>query len=169
MNNARYLVGSLSVLLLATHAVLGASGSGASALQALDVEACCLSNGECRTADPLCCALLGGTSHPGGACSAMQGGCLPDAETCLAGCVPVDAFCCVAQSGGTPMGTGTACDQASDDDGVHDLCDIFPGIDDAVFCPECQNLIPTVSQWGIVVFVLCVLVVAKIQFARPRQ
>ena len=39
--------------------------------------------------------------------------------------------------------------------------------DDAVFAPACQNAIPTVSEWGIVVIMLMVLVVAKICFRRP--
>ena len=45
----------------------------------------------------------------------------------------------------------------SDGDGVPDCVDKCPGVDDAVFAPECMDRIPTVSEWGLVIWALLLL------------
>ena len=52
----------------------------------------------------------------------------------------------------------------SDGDGVPDCTDQCNGVDDAIFAPECVGAIPTVSEWGLVVLALILLVAGKIQF-----
>jgi len=54
----------------------------------------------------------------------------------------------------------------TDDDSVPDCVDQCPGVDDAVFAPDCDGLIPTVSAWGIVAFTLLLLTASKIYFRR---
>ena len=59
----------------------------------------------------------------------------------------------------------------TDDDGdstpdCHDLC---PGVDDAIFGPQCANAIPTVSTWGLIVLALLLLTAGKVFFARRLQ
>ena len=62
----------------------------------------------------------------------------------------------------------------SDSDGVPDCIDCAPGVDDDVFCPGCQypecgTAIPTVSQWGLVILALLLLVVGKVYFGQGRR
>ena len=49
-----------------------------------------------------------------------------------------------------------------------DCIDQCRGADDAIFAPECDGAIPTVSQWGIVVMALLLLAAGKIYFGRRR-
>ena len=56
----------------------------------------------------------------------------------------------------------------ADGDGVPDCIDQCPGVDDAVFAPGCQDAIPTVSEWGLVVLTLLLLTGAKVHFGRKR-
>ncbi len=42
-----------------------------------------------------------------------------------------------------------------------DCDDQCPGVDDAVFAPECEGAIPTTSQWGLIVLTLLLLVGIK--------
>ena len=49
-----------------------------------------------------------------------------------------------------------------DDDGVANCHDRCAGIDDAIFAPECITAIPTVSEWGLVVLALLLLVGGKV-------
>ena len=72
---------------------------------------------------------------------------------------------CTAQ-GGTHAGAGTVCLGDSDGDGIDNRCDQCPGVDDAVFAPGCIGKIPTVSQWGLLVLALLLMVVAKVSFGR---
>lgn len=58
----------------------------------------------------------------------------------------------------------------SDGDGFVDCIDVCPGIDDAVYAPDCiVPGIPTVSEWGLVVLALVLLVVGKLSFGFRRQ
>ena len=59
-------------------------------------------------------------------------------------------------------------DQDSDGDGVFDCDDQCPGVDDAIFVPQCRGAIPTVSQWGLVILALLLLAAGKIAFD-PRR
>ncbi len=54
----------------------------------------------------------------------------------------------------------------SDADGVPDCHDRCLGVDDAVFAPGCDDAIPTVSTWGLVVLGLLLLVGHKIHLSR---
>ena len=56
----------------------------------------------------------------------------------------------------------------ADDDGVPDCVDQCPGVDDAVFAPGCTDAIPSVSEWGLVIMGLALLVAGKIYFGRRR-
>jgi hypothetical protein len=92
-----------------------------------------------------------------------------------------------AQGDNDGDGTGNACDGCPDDpnkiepgicgcgvddnadadgDGVPDCIDECPGVDDAVFAPECVGQIPTVSEWGLVILALLLLVAGKVYFGR---
>ncbi len=62
-------------------------------------------------------------------------------------------------------GCGAADEGDSDNDGVLDCVDTCPGADDAIF-GECRNNIPTMSQWGLVVLALFLLVAGKVYFGR---
>jgi hypothetical protein len=53
-----------------------------------------------------------------------------------------------------------------DGDGVLDCVDVCPGVDDNIFAPGCMQAIPTVSEWGLVVLALLLLVAGKIYFSR---
>ena len=53
----------------------------------------------------------------------------------------------------------------SDQDGVPDCVDVCPDLDD-IFAPDCNPAIPTVSEWGLVVLALMLLVLAKMSFRR---
>ena len=78
----------------------------------------------------------------------------------------------------------------ADGDGIDELCDECPGVDDAVFgipvcsgtnqpcesdadcgpggvcAPACNGAIPTVSQWGLLILALTLLVAGKVYFGR---
>ena len=56
----------------------------------------------------------------------------------------------------------------SDGDGLLDCIDQCPGADDAVFALECAAAVPTVSEWGIVVLILLLLVAGKVYFRDRR-
>ncbi len=96
----------------------------------------------------------------------------PDNLQCGACCMP-NSSCrddllsssCVGL-GGTFIGSGEVCDGDSDGDGVADVCDVCPGVSDADFGPECQEAIPTVSEWGLVVLALLLAVAGKVCFGR---
>ncbi|MBI4716206.1 MAG: IPTL-CTERM sorting domain-containing protein [Planctomycetes bacterium] len=123
--------------------------------------------------------------HPNnGLCGAC---CLPN-KSCIVDVLPAT---CAAQ-GGTHLGAGSACLGDSDGDGVDDQCDNCPGVDDAVFgvpvccsthmtcnddsdCPvgesciaacDCTDVVPAVSEWGLVVLSLLLLVFGKVYFGR---
>ncbi len=55
----------------------------------------------------------------------------------------------------------------NDGDGVLNCVDQCPGIDDNVFAPDCKGNIPTVSEWGLVILALLLLVAGKVYFGRP--
>jgi len=108
--------------------------------------------------------------------------------TCLIGAdCPAGAICDRAQRDTDGDGTGNACDDCpgdggkvepgvcgcgipdegdADGDGFLDCVDQCPGADDAVFAPECVGAIPTVSQWGLLVLALLLLVGGKLYFGR---
>ncbi len=100
----------------------------------------------------------GGTcDHPiNGLCGAccLPGGCNDD----------VQAGTCTTL-GGTFVAADTNCDSDSDADGVADPCDLCAGVDDGLFAPECVGAIPTVSEWGLVVLALMLMIVGKLAFA----
>ena len=66
-------------------------------------------------------------------------------------------------------GCGTPETGDSDGDGVSDCVDQCPGVDDAVFFPGCQGAIPTVSEWGMIVLALVLLIGAKVYFGRKPE
>lgn len=63
-------------------------------------------------------------------------------------------------------GCGVSDTDDADGDGVPDCIDQCPGVDDAVFAPECVGQIPTVSEWGLVILALLLLVAGKVYFGR---
>ncbi|MCO6436907.1 MAG: hypothetical protein J5J06_07455 [Phycisphaerae bacterium] len=118
-------------------------------------------------------------NHLCGAC------CLPDKD-CLE---PLLGQTC-ASLGGTFNGALSACLGDTDADGVDDMCDNCPGVDDNVFGTEvcsstgahcdsdadcgmgdtcvkaCIGKIPTVSAWGTAALALTLLVAGKLSFRR---
>ena len=91
-----------------------------------------------------------------GACCLDDGRCLEqDVETCLS-------------FGGMPAPEGGRCEGDTDGDGIVNACDLCPGVDDAVFAPECEGAIPTTSQWGLIVLTLLLLAGGKIYFGGRR-
>ncbi|MFQ5592455.1 MAG: IPTL-CTERM sorting domain-containing protein, partial [Phycisphaerae bacterium] len=99
------------------------------------------------------------THQDNGLCGAC---CLPDTS-----CVDAASGTC-EQLGGTPAGLGVACGSDDDGDGVDNLCDQCAGVDDAVFAPGCKAAIPTVSEWGLIVLTLLLLVAGKLFFGGRR-
>jgi hypothetical protein len=69
---------------------------------------------------PICCALQGGDTQPGGACAAPQACCLPDGT-----CQLIDPSCCEARLG-VAQGSGTFCLGDPDGDGLDTHCDNCP-------------------------------------------
>ncbi len=69
------------------------------------MEACCLPNGDCIMADPICCetVLLGAPMGTGSACTALEACCFSDGS-----CMELDPLCCV-DMGGTPQQEGSDC------------------------------------------------------------
>jgi hypothetical protein len=63
-------------------------------------------------------------------------------------------------------GCGVADVGDADGDGYLDCVDQCPGVDDDVFFPGCQGAIPTVSEWGMIVLALLLLVAGKVYFGR---
>lgn len=128
--------------------------------------------------------------NSGGICqhpeSGECGACCSSDDNCVERVLPTT---CAAQ-GGTSGGAGSACLGDSDGDGVDDLCDDCPGVDDAIFgvpvcagtgvpcsddadcgpggicIPACNGAIPTVSQWGLVTLALVLLIGGKLYFGR---
>lgn len=95
----------------------------------------------------VCVHVSGGSC---GACCTASGLCVNDVlpDTCAA-------------QGGASAGPGSTCLGDTDGDGVDDLCDRCPGVDDAVFAPGCVGAIPTVSHWGLVILALALLALGK--------
>ncbi len=57
----------------------------------------------------------------------------------------------------------------SDNDGVPDCDDQCLGADDSIFAPDCVGAIPTVSEWGLVVLTLLLLISGKLYFGRRSE
>lgn len=120
--------------------------------------------------------------------SGLCGACCLASKDCIDRVLPST---CTAQ-GGTSSGAGSTCLGDTDGDGVDDLCDNCPGVDDLIFgvdvcvgtgvpcasdadcgpggtcAPACSGAIPTVSQWGLVVLALTLLVGGKLYFGRRQ-
>ena len=128
-------------------------GAGSSCIG--QVGACCLdSNNDdfydtCRVINQTCCDAQGGSFGAAGSqCSASSGACCLDEGTC----VEANLACCESQEG-SAQGPGSRC--------LGDLND--NGDDDA-----CESGFPAVSQWGLMVLVLLLLVGIKISFDRRQ-
>lgn len=93
-----------------------------------------------------------------GTCCLQDGNCVRRGqETCFA-------------LGGRLAPPGTSCEGDADGDGFFGVCDRCPGVDDAVFAPECTDAIPAASEWGLVVLTLLLLIGGKMLFgSRPRR
>ena len=65
-----------------------------------------------------------------------------------------DSACCTA-NGDTPNGPGSVCLGDGNANGVDDACEVTP-------------IIPTVSEWGLIIMVMLGLAVGTIVFARRR-
>jgi len=89
-------------------------------------EACCLANGDCVMADPLCCVNeLGGTPQGAGSqCTATEACCFTDGS-----CQNLDPLCC-SDLGGTPQGIGTSCSPV-------EACCLADGTPCRMVTPEC--------------------------------
>lgn len=66
-------------------------------------------------------------------------------------------------------GCGVSDGADSDGDGVLDCVDLCPGLDDGLFAPGCADAIPTVSEWGVLILALLLLVGAKLYFGNRPQ
>jgi len=60
-------------------------------------------------------------------------------------------------------------DDDADGDGVLNCDDRCPGVDDAVFGPDCEPEIPTLSGWGVAVLALTLLVGGKLRCGRRER
>jgi len=71
-----------------------------------DMEACCLSDGNCIMIDPVSCVGMGGNPQgPGTVCTALEACCMHNGD-----CFMYDPLCCIDQ-GGVPQGAGSVCTQ----------------------------------------------------------
>lgn len=112
-------------------------------------EACCLPDDTCIMADPACCTAQGGMPQgPGTTCKGLVACCFSDGT-----CQDLDPLCCVA-NGGTPGVWGSACQ--GDNNGN--------GIDDA-----CEEIIPAISNYGLVALLLLTAVAGVIVIRRSRR
>ncbi len=138
------------------------------------LQACCLGNA-CEDLEPDCCLKNGGGPQgTGTACSPPEPCCLPD-HTCEA----MDPLCCTKQGGrmvtACPCGacclkdTGGQCvDDAVEEECPHADLKFFPGRGcDEIICEEI--LIPTVSEWGLIVMMLVLMTGARVYFGNRRQ
>lgn len=126
----------------------------------------------------------------GGVCAHAEnadcGACCAANDACRDRVLP--ATCTV--QGGTSSGAASVCLGDSDGDGVDELCDQCPGVDDSLFgvtvcrdtgapcesdsdcgpnelcVPACNGAIPTISQWGMVILTLALLTAGKLYFGR---
>ena len=101
------------------------------------------------------CVAGGGRYLGGGStCSGLIGACCLDSNEDGRNdtCVVMDRDCCIAGEGKF-SGPGFDCLGDQDNSGVDDLCD---------------GVIPAVSEWGLIVMALLLLVGIKICFARRR-
>lgn len=146
-------------------------------------QACCLPNGTCTNLLAEDCTAQGGTPRgPGTQCTAPT-------ACCLSGtCQQLDPQCCLA-IGGLPSAPGSACLGDPDGDGVDGRCgDACPQNPDLLSpdscCPNqppscdqqdcdtvnCDELeIPTVSEWGLVVMTLLLLVGGTLYFGQRKS
>jgi hypothetical protein len=110
------------------------------------------------------------------ACGAAQVTGYSDVEGPPAQICPVLNVITRTWTGTDECDNASSCDQIieewdvdSDGDTVEDCRDQCPGVDDAIFAPECVGKIPTVSQWGLVIMTLMLLAAGKIYFGRRRN
>ncbi len=134
------------------------------------------------------CDGSGNCTHPDnqlcGACCLADKSCIVDV---------LEGTC--TNLGGSHLGPGSICLGDSDGDGVDDQCDNCPGVDDATFgilvccdtashcesdadcgpggqcIPACQcpGEIPTMSQWGMLILALLLMVAGKMYFGRREE
>ena len=109
--------------------------------------ACCMPDGSCELHPEDECELSGG-DYIGGLCAGD-----PDGDG-------VDTSC------GDPCPLDNPDD--TDGDGVCNSDDICPGLDDAVYGPECAAAIPAVSMWGVIILALLLAALAKTYFRHRR-
>ena len=133
----------------------GGSFLGAGSSCSAEVGACCLDTDDdsfydtCRVINQTCCDAQGGAfSAAGSRCSPIGGACCLDDGTCE----EANATCCESQ-GGFSAGVGSVCRGDANGNGTDDSCD---------------EGFPAVSEWGLGVMVLLLLVGIKICFARRR-
>jgi len=112
-------------------------------------EACCLPDDTCVMLDPLCCAKQGGAPQgPGTTCKGLVACCFTDGT-----CQNLDPLCCAANGGRAGI-WGSACQ--GDNNGN--------GIDDA-----CEEIIPAVSNLGMALLAVLVLIAGVIVIRRTRR
>jgi len=88
---------------------LGGTYQGDGTTCAGTIEACCLSDGTCVMADPLCCQNLGGNPQgPGTTCTAAEACIVLNSHYQTSTCIMRDPLCCT-DLGGFPQGPGTIC------------------------------------------------------------
>ncbi len=110
---------------------------------------CCFLDGTCGPV-PTTTVCLGqeGIPLPGSTTCTTPQACCQENETCI----EIDPFCCQAR-GGTPRGVGSHCNDVG-------LCCEADG--------DCGSSggIPTMSQWGIAILALALLIGAKVMYSR---
>ena len=87
----------------------------------------------------------------------------------------LDQEACDAQ-GGTYLGDDSTCQDDSDSDSIADCLDQCPGGDDRIDqdgnqIPDCLegDAIPTVSQWGLVILAMLLLIAARANHRRQAR
>ena len=115
---------------------------------------------DCTSDDGIACTI--------DSCDEVTRSCLhePDDSLCADDGNPCTVVVCDEAIGCVAEPNPGASGDDGDGDGVADVCDMCPGVDDAVFAPECQGAIPTVSEWGLLILALLLLVAGKVYFGR---
>jgi IPTL-CTERM motif len=133
----------------------------------LSLGACCFDNAQCEQLEESLCGSRGGAFLRFASCQPARGCCF-DTSNCL----NLAPACC-GPRGGSTAAVGVLCDGDADGDGLDAACgDDCPNDRFNTELGTCLDVffpIPAVSEWGLLVLALLLLVCAKVGGIRQRS